>query len=107
MATTSGYTHCACRDCFEIVVSDDMSSPDFCEDCLAAGCEPDSECCSPHAYGGCDLAASLAEAHARLGDLLAAAELEAPSLAKRCAEARQRLTRLQIGRLAEDLDEAS
>lgn len=48
----SGYTHCACRDCFEIVVSDDMANPDFCDDCIEVGCEPDHECSSPHAYGG-------------------------------------------------------
>ena len=35
---SSGYTHCACRDCFEIVVSDDTSKPDYCEDCIEAGC---------------------------------------------------------------------
>lgn len=41
---TSGYTHCACRDCFETVVSDDMTKPDFCQACEDAGCEHDSEC---------------------------------------------------------------
>ena len=41
---SSGYTHCACRDCFETVVSDEESRPDFCDDCETAGCEPDSEC---------------------------------------------------------------
>lgn len=40
----SGYTHCACRDCFEIVVSNDMEQPDFCDECVEAGCESDSEC---------------------------------------------------------------
>ena len=34
----SGYTHCACRDCFEIVVSNDMANPDFCDECIEAGC---------------------------------------------------------------------
>lgn len=48
---TSGYTYCACRDCFEIAVSDDVNQPGMCEDCIEAGCEPDSECCAPHAYG--------------------------------------------------------
>ena len=48
----SGYTHCACRDCFETTVSNDMASPDLCHDCEDAGCEPDEECQSPHAYGG-------------------------------------------------------
>jgi hypothetical protein len=41
----SGYTHCACRDCMETVMSDDMAHPDLCSDCEEAGCEPDSECC--------------------------------------------------------------
>ena len=55
---TSGYTQCKCRDCFEIVVSDDMDNPDFCDDCIKAGC-PDyqghkglsQECQRPDAYG--------------------------------------------------------
>lgn len=58
---TSGYTHCACRDCFELVVSNDMSKPDFCSDCKKAGC-PDyqgqpgmsQECQRPDAYGDDD-----------------------------------------------------
>ena len=53
----SGYTHCRCRDCFEIVVSDDMSVPDYCDECVEAGC-PDyqgvegmsQECQRPDAY---------------------------------------------------------
>jgi len=36
----SGYTTCACRDCFETAISDDMSKPDLCWECKAAGCEP-------------------------------------------------------------------
>ena len=40
----SGYTQCRCRDCFEIAVSDDDDSPDFCGACEEAGCEDDSEC---------------------------------------------------------------
>ncbi len=51
----SGYGHCACRDCFEIVVGEEG---DFCDDCIEAGC-PDrqgvegmtQECQSPTAYG--------------------------------------------------------
>ena len=54
----SGYTHCQCRDCFEITVSDDQTKPDFCDDCTKAGC-PDyqgvegmsQECQRPDAYG--------------------------------------------------------
>lgn len=55
---TSGYTYCACRDCFEIVVSDNAVYPDFCDDCKRAGC-PDyqgvkgmsQECQRLSAYG--------------------------------------------------------
>lgn len=46
----SGYTSCACRDCFEIAISDD-EKPAFCHACEEAGCEPDSECQAPGAYG--------------------------------------------------------
>ena len=54
----SGYTPCACRDCFETAVSDNMAKPDFCHECVSAGC-PDyqgvagmsQECQAPHAYG--------------------------------------------------------
>lgn len=35
---SSGYTNCACRDCMDITVSSDMSSPDLCSECLTAGC---------------------------------------------------------------------
>jgi hypothetical protein len=56
----SGYTYCRCRDCFEVVVSDDMDYPDYCSECIAAGC-PDhqgqegmsQECQRPDAYD-CD-----------------------------------------------------
>lgn len=48
----SGYTHCACRDCFEIVVSNDMSNPDMCSECEEAGCEEDAECKREDAYEG-------------------------------------------------------
>lgn len=40
----SGYTSCACRDCFEIAISD-TEELDFCNACEDAGCEADSECC--------------------------------------------------------------
>lgn len=42
---TSGYTHCACRDCFEVTVSSDTDEPELCSACEDAGCEADSECC--------------------------------------------------------------
>jgi len=47
----SGYTSCACRDCFDIAVSDDVSAPDLCGECEEAGCEADSECSRDNAYG--------------------------------------------------------
>lgn len=47
----SGYTDCACRDCFDIAVSDDIEKPDLCTLCKEAGCEPnDGECKRPDAY---------------------------------------------------------
>lgn len=50
---TSGYTPCACRDCFEIAISSDVKRPEFCHDCAEAGCIRDTECSAPGAYG-CD-----------------------------------------------------
>ena len=49
----SGYTYCGCRDCFEIVVSSDMASPDLCDDCAEAGCDG-GECDAAGASGGGD-----------------------------------------------------
>lgn len=40
----SGYTDCACRDCFEIAISDCHDEPGMCLKCKEAECEPDSEC---------------------------------------------------------------
>lgn len=45
----SGYIDCGCRDCFEIAIGE---PGDFCTNCEDAGCEADSECQSPNAYGG-------------------------------------------------------
>jgi len=47
----SGYCHCACRDCFEITISDDDGS-DLCWACASAGCDDsgESECLAPGAY---------------------------------------------------------
>jgi hypothetical protein len=39
----SGYTDCACRDCFDVAVSDDMDHPDLCGDCEGAGCSADGD----------------------------------------------------------------
>lgn len=41
---TSGYTPCACRDCFDIAISDDWTVPDLCWACEEAGCDSDGEC---------------------------------------------------------------
>jgi hypothetical protein len=45
---TVGYTHCECRDCFEITVGGGL-----CSDCEEAGCEAgvEQECSAPGAYG--------------------------------------------------------
>lgn len=42
----SGYCDCACRDCFEIAISDDDDGPALCLDCEEAGCDcaGESEC---------------------------------------------------------------
>lgn len=48
----SGYTHCGCRDCFEIVVDGGL-----CDECLDAGCSDTAsdefpcECQALGAYG--------------------------------------------------------
>ena len=47
----SGYTECACRDCFEIAISSDVTRPEMCSDCDEAGCDGDGECDAPGAYG--------------------------------------------------------
>lgn len=46
----SGYTDCACRDCFEIAIGEPGEA--FCWECEEAGCEGDSDCQSESAYGG-------------------------------------------------------
>jgi hypothetical protein len=50
---SSGYTSCACRDCFEIAISSNVDEPELCGDCEDAGCDPEgeSECCCESAYG--------------------------------------------------------
>jgi hypothetical protein len=32
------YTYCRCPDCFELIIIDDATRPDFCDNCRAAGC---------------------------------------------------------------------
>jgi len=31
----AGYTDCACRDCFELIIGE---SGDYCDECIEAGC---------------------------------------------------------------------
>lgn len=47
--TESSYRPCACRDCFETAIGEPGA---MCHECEEAGCEPDSECQAPGAYGG-------------------------------------------------------
>lgn len=44
---TTGYTHCPCRDCFNISIDDNM-----CHACVDAGCDGGGECRAEGAYGG-------------------------------------------------------
>lgn len=39
----SGYTDCACRDCFEVAISADMAHPELCWACEAAECNASGE----------------------------------------------------------------
>jgi len=45
--STGGYVPCACRDCMEIGTAGEA----LCHECEAAGCEGDTECQAPGAYG--------------------------------------------------------
>lgn len=45
----SGYTDCACRDCFEIAIGNG-TDPALCHECESAGCDPAGECQQIHAY---------------------------------------------------------
>ena len=49
----SGYTPCACRDCFEVSISGNVNDPDLCAECEESGCDVDgeSECQRDDAYG--------------------------------------------------------
>jgi hypothetical protein len=53
---TSGYTHCACRDCFDVAVSGDQRKPELCNYCDTEGCDASgsSECNRADAYHGID-----------------------------------------------------
>lgn len=50
----SGYTACACRDCFEIAIGE--AGEALCNLCEEAECEAgtEAECCGEHSYGGSD-----------------------------------------------------
>lgn len=50
MPKFTGYTDCACRDCFEIAIG--VQGEALCSDCEAAGCDCEAgECQAPGAYG--------------------------------------------------------
>lgn len=52
---SSGYTHCACRDCMEVSISTHIHTPELCLLCKDAGCEPNNgECQRDDAYGTAD-----------------------------------------------------
>jgi len=44
----SGYTHCGCRDCFEIAISGLDHGPALCADCESAGCSAAGDCDCEH-----------------------------------------------------------
>jgi hypothetical protein len=50
MKKSSGYVSCACRDCFDIAISN-RGEAAFCLLCAEAGCECDHECERSDAYG--------------------------------------------------------
>lgn len=55
----SGYTDCACRDCFDIAISSNVRKRALCLDCKEAGCDAhgNSECARDDAYGAEDMSA--------------------------------------------------
>lgn len=57
---TSGYTDCACRDCFDIAIGDmKRDHHTLCSACADAGCSRygDEECQRDDAYGADELCA--------------------------------------------------
>ena len=44
----SGYTECACRDCFEIAISENETKPELCSECEDAGCDGVHGCQTPY-----------------------------------------------------------
>lgn len=52
---TSGYTPCACRDCFDVSISSEDTKPELCLLCKDAGCQASNgECQRADAYGGAE-----------------------------------------------------
>ncbi len=50
----SGYTDCACRDCFDVAISSDARLG-MCLLCKQAGCDTGGECQRDDAYGVTDV----------------------------------------------------
>jgi hypothetical protein len=53
----TGYVFCACRDCFEIAIIVNDTTPTMCNFCKKVGCTPwsdenDGDCQREGAYGG-------------------------------------------------------
>lgn len=57
---TSGYAHCACRDCFELTIASAGELDALCAECAEAECEP-------HA-GECERADAYAEPDPQTGE---------------------------------------
>ena len=60
----SGYTHCACRDCFDDTISSNVRDPELCSMCEDSDCAREvdggGECQRDDAYGVHDHADSVA-----------------------------------------------
>lgn len=56
----SGYTHCRCRDCFDVAIT--SGGPALCHECRSAGCDANemgnTECSRSDAYGCSDESAA-------------------------------------------------
>jgi len=59
----AGYVECGCRDCFEIGIG---RPGDLCHECDESGCDAESECLSPGAYGGDDVEPNASYSYATL-----------------------------------------
>jgi hypothetical protein len=47
----TGYTHCACRDCFEVAIGEQGKA--LCHNCGSSGCEPGDHECQADPCDGC------------------------------------------------------